>query len=256
MLRLLFIGDVVSTPGCEFLREKLPSIRKEQKIDIVIANGENSAAGNGVLPSSAKFLFDSGVDILTGGNHSFKRREIYEYLDQTPQLLRPLNYPNCPYGQGYYIYDAGRFTLCAISIMGTTFMEPLLNPFHEMDRILKTVEADYYFVDFHAEATGEKKALAYYLDGRVSCFAGTHTHVQTADEQVLPLGTGYITDAGMTGPVRSVLGVHPENIIERYRTNLPTRFTVPPGPCKMEGVLFDIDRSTKKCVHVERLIVN
>lgn len=254
MLKLLFIGDVVSQPGCSFLRERLPQWKREQQIDIVIANGENSAVGNGILPSSANFLLDSGVDVITTGNHVFKRREIYPYLDETPQVIRPANFPSCCHGSGYYLYDGGSYQLCVINLMGNVFMDALLeNPFYAIDRILKEVRADYYFVDFHAEATGEKKALAYYLDGRISCLVGTHTHVQTADEQILPNGTGYITDAGMTGPIESVLGVSPQNVIDRYRTQMPTRFEVKDTPCQLEGVQVCIDKKTGKCVQISRV---
>jgi metallophosphoesterase (TIGR00282 family) len=253
MIRLLFIGDVVGQPGCEFLRARLPKLKREYSVDVVIANGENSAVGNGILPFSANFLLDSGVDVITTGNHVFKRREILSYLDETPQVIRPANFPSgCP-GKGYYLYDGGSYTLCVINLMGTAFMDALSNPFYEIDRILREVDADCYFVDFHAEATGEKKAMGFYLDGKVSCIVGTHTHVQTADEQILPNGTGYITDVGMTGPIHSVLGVNPQNVIERYRTNMPVRFMVEDLPCEMGGILAEIDQKTGKCTKIYRI---
>lgn len=252
-IKILFIGDVIGQPGCEFLRRKLPAFKREQQVDVVIANGENSAVGNGMLPQSADFLLDSGVDVITSGNHIFKRREIYDYLDGHPQVLRPANYPaSCP-GNGYYVYDGGSFRLCVISLMGTVFLDALENPFFTVERILRETDTNCVFLDFHAEATGEKKALAYYLDGRISCLAGTHTHVQTADEQILPQGTGYITDAGMTGPIQSVLGINPQNIIERYLTSMPVRFEVPDTPCQMDGILLEIDRKTGKCGKIERV---
>ena len=253
MLKIFFIGDVISKPGCQFVREKLPAIKREHQIDVVIANGENSAEGNGINPNSANNLLDSGVDVITTCNHVFKRREIYTYLDETPQVIRPANFPDCCNGKGYYLYDGGSYQLCVINLMGTVFMEGLNNPFYEIDRILSQVKADYYFVDFHAEATGEKKALGYYLDGKVSCLVGTHTHIQTADEQILPKGTGYITDAGMTGPVYSVLGVNPQNVIDRYRTQMPTRFEVHDLPCQLDGILAYIDKKTGKCNKIERV---
>lgn len=254
MIRVLFIGDIVGQPGCRFLRQVLPRLKQEEQVDVCIANGENSAVGNGILPRSAEDLFDSGVDVITTGNHVFRRREIYPYLDEHPQLIRPANYPDCCNGNGYYVYDGGRFRLCVINLMGTVFLDNLAHPFYTMDRILQEVKADLYFVDFHAEATGEKKALAYYLDGRISALVGTHTHVQTADERILPNGTGYLTDAGMTGPAESVLGVNPQNIIKRYLTCMPTRFEVPDGACQLNGVVLDLDEKSGKCTKIKRII--
>lgn len=254
MIRVLFIGDIVGQPGCRFLRQILPRLKQEEHVDVCIANGENSAVGNGILPCSADSLFDSGVDVITTGNHVFRRREIYSYLDEHPQLIRPANYPDRCNGNGYYVYDGGRFQLCVINLMGTVFLDNLAHPFYTMDRILQEVKADLYFVDFHAEATGEKKALAYYLDGRISALVGTHTHVQTADERILPNGTGYLTDAGMTGPVESVLGVNPQNIITRYLTCMPTRFEVPDGACQFNGVVLDLDEKSGKCTKIKRII--
>lgn len=254
MIRVLFIGDIIGQPGCRFLRQVLPRLKQEEHVDVCIANGENSAVGNGILPRSAEDLFDSGVDVITTGNHVFRRREIHPYLDEHPQLIRPANYPDCCNGNGYYVYDGGRFRLCVINLMGTVFLDNLAHPFYTMDRILQEVKADLYFVDFHAEATGEKKALAYYLDGRISALVGTHTHVQTADERILPNGTGYLTDAGMTGPVESVLGVNPQNIITRYLTCMPTRFEVPDGACQLNGVVLDLDEKLGKCTKIKRII--
>ena len=242
-MRVLMIGDVVGAPGCNFVREKLPAFKRAEKIDVVIANGENSAVGNGVLPGSAGHLFDSGVDVLTGGNHSFKRREIYDYLPDHPNLLRPANYPDCPYGEGWLVLDGGSYTMLVISVLGLVYLEPLDDPFKTVDRIIREHPATYTIVDFHAEATGEKMAMGYYLDGRVSAVVGTHTHVQTADEQILEKGTGYISDLGMTGPVRSILGTCPGDIVHKMTTHMPTRFHVPAGDCKLEGVVLDLARN-------------
>lgn len=254
-MRILFVGDVVGAPGCRMLRAQLPRLRREYRVDLTIVNGENSAVGNGILPNSADLIFESGADVITGGNHSFQRREIYPYLEEHPQLLRPANYPACCEGNGAYVYDAGRTRVAVISLMGTAFMEPLENPFYAMDRLLQTVEADLFLVDFHAEASGEKKALAYAFDGKVSAVVGTHTHIQTADEQILEHGTAYITDVGMTGPIRSVLGVAPEDIISRYRTQMPTRFTVPEGACHLDALLVEVDEKTKRATAVKRISV-
>ncbi len=251
-MRVMMIGDVVSQPGCDFLRQKLPAFKKEHKIDAVICNGENSAVGNGILPHSADFLFDSGVDVITGGNHSLRRREIQPYLEEHPALLRPANYPEGCYGSGWYRLDLGFASLLVINVMGQVYLDPIGSPFFCCDRILKEVHADCTIVDFHAEATGEKMELAYYLDGRVSAVAGTHTHVQTADETILPQGTGYISDLGMTGPIASILGVNPDCIVRRMTTCLPTRFEVPDSPCKMEGIILELNQKTGKCVKISR----
>ncbi len=252
-MRLLMIGDVVGAPGCNYVREKLPAFKRKYEIDVVVANGENSAVGNGVLPVSAGHLFDSGIDVLTGGNHSFKRREIYDYLPDHPNLLRPANYPDCPYGEGWFVLDAGSFTLLVISLLGTVYLEPLNDPFRTADRLIREHPATFTVVDFHAEATGEKMAMGYYLDGRVSAVVGTHTHVQTADEQILEKGTGYISDLGMTGPVRSILGTSPEDIVQKMTSHLPTRFHVPEGACKLEGVILDLDKKTGLCTEIRRV---
>lgn len=253
-MRVLMIGDVVSQPGCHYLRKVLPAYKKQQMVDVVVCNGENSAVGNGILPHSADFLFDSGVDVITGGNHSLRRREIQDYLEEMPALLRPANYPAGCYGNGYYLVDLGSCTLLVISLLGQVYLDPIGSPFACMDEILSKVKADCIVVDFHAEATGEKMALGYYLDGRVSAVVGTHTHVQTADETILPNGTGYISDLGMTGPIQSILGVDPECIIRRMTTYLPTRFEIPQDTaCKLEGVLLDLDRKSGKCMKIIRV---
>ena len=252
-MRLLMIGDVVGAPGCNYVREKLPAFKRKYEIDVVVANGENSAVGNGVLPVSAGHLFDSGIDVLTGGNHSFKRREIYDYLPDHPNLLRPANYPDCPYGEGWFVLEAGSFTLLVINLLGTVYLEPLDDPFRTADKLIREHPATFTVVDFHAEATGEKMAMGYYLDGRVSAVVGTHTHVQTADEQILEKGTGYISDLGMTGPVRSILGTFPEDIVQKMTSHLPTRFHVPEGACKLEGVILDLDKKTGLCTEIRRV---
>ena len=210
-MNILCIGDVVGSVGCQFLRAHLPALKKTKAIDLVIANGENSADGNGITPASAEHLLDSGVDVITTGNHSFRRRESYDLYDTWDNLLRPANFPSQAPGKG----------LCV--------------------------------VDFHAEATGEKRAMGFYADGRVTALFGTHTHVPTADACLLPHGTGYLTDAGMTGVIDSVLGVKKEIIIGKLRTKMPARFDLAKGPCKMDAVLFTADESTGLCTGVERL---
>lgn len=254
-MKILCIGDVVGKIGCEFLRSKLSGIKRYYGVDLVICNGENSADGNGITPVSADFLFDSGVDVITLGNHSFRRREIYEYLEDKPYIIRPANFPDSTTpGVGHCVVDMGRYQVTVINVMGTMFMDSQLDsPFDTVDRILKNTDSKITVVDFHAETTSEKLAMGYYLDGRATVVFGTHTHVQTSDERVLQNGTGYITDLGMTGPQNSVLGVKPEIIIEKFRTRLPVRFELQGGECKLEAALFEIDEKSYKTISVERL---
>lgn len=254
-MNILFIGDVVSAVGVEKLTRTLPRFKKEHHVDVTVVNGENAAVGNGLLPATAEVLFAAGADCITGGNHTFRRRELYEYLDTSPFCLRPANYKDDAPGKGFCVVDKGFVRVGVVNLMGTVFMEPLGNPFDCIDRVLKDLrdEADFTVVDFHAEATAEKRALGFYLDGRAAAVVGTHTHVQTADEQILPHGTAYITDLGMTGPVQSVLGVTPALAIEKMRTNLPVRFQNPDGDCLMQGMLAEIDKKTGKALRVERV---
>ncbi len=254
-MTILFVGDVIAQTGCQHLAKHLPQLKRKYNVDLTIVNGENSAIGNGILPTSADQLFDAGADVITGGNHTFRRREIYPFLEEHPQVLRPANYPDsCP-GNGVYVYDAGRYRMAVVSLLGTVFLEPLASPFTTLEHILNTTEADFFFVDFHAEATGEKKALAYQFDGRVAGVFGTHTHVQTADGQILPNGTAYITDVGMTGPVESVLGIRPDCIINRYLTAMPTRFEVATGDCQLDGVVVTLDEKTGRCTDIQPIQV-
>lgn len=256
-MRILCIGDVVGSKGCAFVREKLSALKKLYSADVVICNGENSADGNGVLPTSADSLFASGVDVITLGNHAFRRKEIYSYLDESPFIIRPINYPSATTpGVGKCVVDLGKVQITVINIMGNVYFgENLACPFETMDTVLKDVDTKITIVDFHAEATGEKGALAHYLDGRVSAVFGTHTHVQTADEQILQGGTGFITDVGMTGPVNSVLGIKSGLIIDKLKSKLPVRFEVAQNPYKLDAVLFDIDNTSGKCQSVERISV-
>ncbi len=248
-MRILCIGDVVGTAGCAFLREQLPAFKRHQQIDLVICNGENAADGNGITPKAAGHIFTSGVDVITLGNHSFRRREVFSYLDENPNIIRPYNYPSSlTPGVGVCEVDMGFTTVAVINLMGQQFMDANLdNPFQAVDRILKELGSRIVVVDFHAEATSEKRAMGLYLDGRVSAVFGTHTHVMTADAEVLPGGTGYITDVGMTGVIDSCLGVDKEIIIRRFKTMLPERFDYAAGACKLNCVIFDVDRKTGRC---------
>lgn len=249
-MRILCIGDVVGSAGCDFLRKHLPSFKKLHKVDLVICNGENSADGNGITPRSAEHIFTSGADVITLGNHSFRRGEVYSYLDENPYIIRPLNYPSpqTP-GKGICTVDMGYAQVIVINLMGQESIDAHLdNPFTAMERLLPTIDSRITLIDFHAEATSEKRAMGLWLDGKVSAVFGTHTHVMTADAEVLPGGTGYVTDLGMTGTIDSVLGVKKEIIINRFLTKLPSRFEYEKGACKMDCTLFEIDNSTGKCL--------
>ncbi len=256
-MNVLVLGDVVSSSGCEFVRKKLPWLKKIKAVDFCIANGENSAKGNGVTPGSAEFLFSSGVDFITGGNHSFRRQEVYSFLDERDDIIRPFNYPAGAPGKGVSVVDLGRTKIAVINLVGTMFMEAVENPFHAVLRALDETEGcKTVFVDFHAETTSEKRAMGFFLDGKVSAVFGTHTHVQTADECILKGGTGYITDVGMCGPYESVLGIEKEIIINKFRTNLPARFdTADNNECSINACLFVIDEKSGKCTDIERIIL-
>ncbi|MCD7822846.1 MAG: TIGR00282 family metallophosphoesterase [Oscillospiraceae bacterium] len=253
-MRLLMIGDVVAQTGCDFLASKLRDIKRRYNIDVTIINGENSASGNGITVHSCDFLTRIGADVITTGNHAFKRRESVQIFDSVPHLLRPANYSDEVCGRGVFTLDMGRCQIAVVNLMGVIYMEPLANPFKTIDEILPEIETKNIFVDFHAEATAEKKALGYYLDGRVTGVFGTHTHVQTADEAILPGGTAYITDVGMTGPEESVLGVNKEIAIEKQRLNYPVRFMEADTPCFINAVIVEFDEKTGKASHIERIV--
>ena len=253
-MNILCVGDVVGAIGCRHLQAVLPRIKRELAVDVCIVNGENSADGNGITPVSAGHIFDAGADVITGGNHTFRRREFYDLLEENEYLLRPANLPVGTPGRGWTTVDRGRYQVTVVNLQGTVYMEALTCPFEALDRALAEAgNPKFCIVDFHAEATAEKKALGYYADGRISALYGTHTHVATADEQILPAGTGFITDVGMTGPVQSCLGVRPEISIEKMRTKLPVRFLVAEGPCAMDAVLFTVDDQTGRTTAVQRI---
>ena len=240
--------------GCEFLRTKLDILKERRKIDFVIANGENSAEGNGITELSAEYLFKSGVNVITLGNHAFRRYEIREYLNSNDKIIRPINYPEGAPGRGACKAEFNGVKIGIINILGTVYMESLKSPFEALDEAIKeTEDCKVKIVDFHAEATAEKRALGFYADGRVSALFGTHTHVQTSDNTVLPLGTGYITDVGMTGTIDSVLGVKKEISIERFNKKLPVKFQNAIGPSKIECIIFEIDEFTGKTLKTERM---
>lgn len=255
-MRVLFIGDVVSDVGCEFLRKVLPGFKRTQEIDFCVVNGENSAKGNGITPQSYSHLLTSGADAVTGGNHTLRRKEIYDTLDDPFRMaLRPMNFHRTAPGRGLLVAEKKGLRLGVANLSGQVYMEYAENPFDAADRIVSEFQKNNIkcvLVDFHAEATSEKRAMGFYLDGRVSAVVGTHTHVQTSDEQILPGGTAYITDTGMTGVMNSVLGVTISSATEKMRTGLPVRFESADGPCSMDCVIIEIDEHTGKATGIER----
>lgn len=253
-MKLLFIGDVVGKHGCAFLSSKLYGIKREYGIDMTVVNGENSAAGNGITRTSVRELMNAGADVITTGNHAFKWHDQYD-LFENDKVVRPANYPEeCP-GRGMCTMDFGGFSVAVINVMGTLFMEGLDNPFHAVDRLIAKAGTPNIFVDFHAEATSEKKVMGHYLAGRVTAVLGTHTHVQTSDEIILEGHTGYITDAGMTGAEFSVLGIKTSCALKKMRLHMPNRFTEADGPCILNGVVVDFQEDCGKCSNIERLII-
>ncbi|MBE6862515.1 MAG: TIGR00282 family metallophosphoesterase [Ruminococcus sp.] len=254
MKNILFIGDVVGKAGCDFLLKKLPLIKRQYAVDIAVVNGENSAQGNGITKLSADMIFNAGADIITTGNHAFKRREAYEIYDNDC-IIRPANYPDGAPGKGICVLDMGAYSVAVINLSGTVYLDPLDNPFTVIDNMLEEVDTPNIFVDFHAEATSEKKAMGFHLEGRVSGVFGTHTHVPTADEAIIGGHTAYITDLGMTGPERSMLGVEIKPAVDRLRFRLPTRFSEAEGDCFLCGVVVDFDEKTGKSHKIERLII-
>lgn len=225
-------------------------------IDLVIANGENSAEGNGITPYSAKYLFTSGVDVITTGNHAFRRKEMYNMFDDNEFIVRPANYPQkTTPGKGIITVDLGFVSIDVINLQGTVYMQSLDCPFETAEKLIKESKSKIKIIDFHAEATAEKRALCYYLDGEISAIFGTHTHVQTSDEEIFKNGTGYITDVGMTGAIDSVLGVKPDLAVNKMKWKIPVRFENAVGKSKMECVCFEIDEKTTKCKSIKRLRV-
>ncbi|MGN0557260.1 MAG: TIGR00282 family metallophosphoesterase [Acutalibacteraceae bacterium] len=258
-MKILCLGDVVGSVGCEAVRRVLPGIKQQYNIALTVANGENSAEGNGILPQSAEHLFASGVDVITGGNHTFRRREIYDSLESSPFLLRPANYPAAALGKGVCTVDMGRVRVGVVNLMGNVYMEPTDSPFDAADRAIAALKSDgirIILVDFHAEATGEKGALGYYLDGRVSALFGTHTHIQTNDERILPQGTGFISDLGMCGPLESVLGVKPELAVQKMRVKMPVRFENAAGDAVVCGCIFDVDERSGRTLAAEKIRIS
>ncbi len=257
-MKLLFIGDIVGKPGRRVMVEKLDAVIAEHDIDLVIANCENAAAGFGINPTLADGLFKTGAEVLTSGNHIWDKKDILPYLDSKAEILRPANYPEGTPGHGLYIgTTSGGIPYAVMNLQGRVYLPAIDCPFRKADALIDEIPSDVRvrFVDFHAEVTSEKGALGWYLDGRVSAVVGTHTHVPTADERVLPQGTAYITDVGMTGPYESVIGMGREASIHRFLHATPTRFEPATGDVRFSGVVIDVDPQTGKAQSIERLSI-
>lgn len=252
-IRVLCVGDVVGAPGMERVRRSLRKLKNSLGADFVIVNGENASVV-GITPDQAEDILDAGADVITLGNHSFGKREIVRFLEDSDRILRPANYaPQAP-GRGWAVYESRFGDVAVIDLIGRCAMDYTPdNPFLLVEKLLKKITAKIILVEIHAEATSEKLAMGYLLDGRVAAVWGTHTHVPTADARVLPKGTGYVTDLGMTGPRESVLGIRPDLSIAKFRGDLTERYRWADGPTKLEGVLFTLDASTGKCLRAERI---
>ena len=256
-MKILALGDVCGSAGLDITQKKLWGLRRSLGADFVVVNGEN-ASGNGITPAQARELFDSGADVITLGTHGLHRREIASYLDDEPNIVRPANWPAGAPGMGYTVYDTGRFRICVVNLIGRVDLAPgPENPFHVIDRVIEKNRdrADLFVVDFHAEATSEKNAMAYHLDGRAAVLFGTHPHVQTADERVFPGGLGFITDLGMTGAADSVIGVQWEKSLAFFRGDMLVRFEESRKRPRIQGALFTIN-DQGKCEQVERVSVD
>ncbi len=255
-MRILIVGDVCGRPGRAAFSRYTPLIRKEKKIDIVLVNGENSAGGKGFTRKSLDALYHAGADVITSGNHVWDKRDVLEFIDQEPFLIRPANYPAGTPGKGYCIYPFKAKNIAVINVSGRAFMPPMDCPFQKIEDVLYELKgkADVILLDIHAETTSEKMAMGWYLDGRVNAVVGTHTHIQTADERILPKGTAYITDLGMVGPWNSVLGVKTECILEKFTTCRPVRFDLADGPNVYSAVIVEIDDATNRTVSIERIL--
>lgn len=258
-MKILFIGDVVGSPGRKMIHEYLPKLKDKYRPAVTIINGENAAAGKGITEKIYKEFLERGAQVITMGNHTWGKKEIFEFIDDAKYMIRPANFPEDTPGKGIVILNVNGKEIAVINLQGRSFLDPLDDPFRKVDELIKIAKkrTNIIFIDFHAEATSEKQAMGMYVDGRVSAIVGTHTHIQTADERILPRGTGYITDAGMTGPYDGILGVEKEAVIKRFLTSLPVHFEVDKkGRTQLNGFIVNIDEKTGKSVKVERILIN
>ncbi|MCP3026048.1 TIGR00282 family metallophosphoesterase [Halobacillus sp. A5] len=258
-MKLLFIGDVVGSPGREMIDEYLPKLKQKFQPTVTIVNGENAAAGKGITEKIYRRFLEKGAQAVTLGNHAWDKREIFDFIDEAEYMVRPANFPEDTPGKGLTFVKTPKAEVAVINLQGRTFLTPNDDPFRKVDELIETAKkrTPIIFLDFHAEATSEKQAMGWYVDGRVSVNVGTHTHVQTADERILPNGTAYVTDVGMTGPYDGILGMEREAVIKRFLTNLPVRFEVPKsGRTQLSGVVVDVDPQTGKATNIKRIQIN
>lgn len=254
-MRILALGDVVGKEALSYLEEKLWAFRRQNVIDAVVVNGENATDIRGLCARDAEILLNAGADVITLGNHTYGMRDLYPFLENDSRIIRPANYPPAAPGNGYTILNLDGWRILCINISGRVYLDPLADPFETVEKILVREEGNYdlSIMDIHAEATSEKMAIAYVFDGKIDVMFGTHTHVPTADTRVLPKGSGYVTDLGMCGPVDSIIGTKREQVIERFRTVMPTRFEVADGPVEAQGVIFDLDIDAHRVRSVKRI---
>lgn len=257
-MKILFIGDVVGSPGRSMIQEYLPKLKRKFHPDITIVNGENAASGKGITGKIYHSFLESGANVITLGNHAWHNKDVFEFVDDAKFLIRPANFPEGNPGQGMTFFKANNQEVAVINLQGRTFLPAIDCPFRKVDELIEIAKkrTSIIFVDFHAEATSEKQAMGWYLDGRVVAVVGTHTHVQTADNRILHNGTAYITDVGMTGPYDGILGTEREAVIKKFLTGLPIRFEVTTGRSQLNGVIIDIDHHTGQAKSIDRILIN
>lgn len=258
-MNILMVGDICGCPGRQSAAKNIAKLKEEQAIDIVIANGENAAAGSGLTRKVLDELYQMGIDIITSGNHIWDKKDVFQFIDTEKYLIRPANYPQGAPGKGYCIFPYQGKKIAVINMSGRSFMPPMDCPFQKIDELLKEEslkQCDIILLDFHAETTSEKMAMGWYLDGKITCMVGTHTHVQTADERILPQGTAYITDMGMVGPWNSILGVDKNLVLKKFLTGMPVRFAVAEPPNVFSAVLLNIDDVTNSVVTIARIQIH
>ncbi|MFG6148841.1 TIGR00282 family metallophosphoesterase [Halobacillus sp. B23F22_1] len=258
-MKIMFIGDVVGSPGRDMVEEYLPKLKQKYQPTVTIINGENAASGKGITEKIYRRFLECGAQAVTLGNHAWDKKEIFDFIDDAEYMVRPANFPEGTPGKGLTFIKTPKTEVAVINLQGRTFLTPNDDPFRKVDELIQSAKkrTSIIFLDFHAEATSEKQAMGWYVDGRLSVNVGTHTHVQTSDERILPGGTAYITDVGMTGPYDGILGMEREAVMKRFLTNLPVRFEVPKsGRTQLSGVLVDVDEQTGKAKSVKRIQIN